>query len=928
MTSIAIDRTDGLSSSTAVKGPVRAATTANISLTGLQTIDGISLATGDRVLVKNQVATTQNGIWVVDTGPWRRAKDFAGNRDVRKGTQIFVTDGTTYASSGFYVSSPDPIVIGVSAILFTQFLMLNGAQLVALEASATAAAAAAVAAAESASNDADAIAELLSGLTGTKDIQNYPVGGATQSQNVGFDNTHIKDVYLDGSLQQTSTYTHVGNVIASVDGSWWYGTLTVIRWISVGIRDLDVWPTKRVGADGEGGAEDLQGLTNLIAEAADLGKALPSWLKGDIDFDSLVPNDTADNMPYLKLLIESGVIPKGARLVLGKRRAPYFPTRPASQPYINFLSDVDLTIVCARELNFSAYAASTSPSFFSATAEYGPELAVTGGDIVKDVTRTITVPEGHGLGREDWAKIYATDELTTLSGAFTLIDLLGTPYNARCVQKQVQSSTSTTVTFFEAFEDNLPASCVPKLKKYVKRPRIRLENPMVLGPGRASGDTSIFDDRFLEIVGGVDVQISGGYISNFGGYAVRLTDVAGGYIEDMDANCSDRTASAGGFLALCQGTQDFEVRNVTVRGGGQVFMTTTGAEVQGVLRRVRFIRNTAINPRDGFSEHNLQEEVSYLFNRVINASANAFDIRSRNAYLYRNFIKNAGSHAVIYRWACNGLVLDKNIVRGAVSGFRQLSGATVADYDPGDITIIRNDLYQIGGSGSQGGISAIYADLRSGTPPVLGKLTIKKNFVEMNVNVTAIRAGGRWADLDADDNTTTGGVAVAVVIDGAGNGVGNGPSNPTFTNHKYGPTQIQPGVSRTDATGKIVDEGHKQIGVSQSLNGKPGGTLAGATTLLPIQSGESYNNTGATAQVVVTLPGAAVGLEYEFVVTDTDGFQLQATSSDTFQIGKGSAGAGNGTATFAVIGTVVKIRGASTTKWIITTNEASDVTVA
>jgi len=120
MTSIAIDRLDGLSSSTAIKGPCRVATIANVLLTGLQTIDGVVLASGDRVLVVAQTAPTENGIYVVDTGPWRRAKDFSSNKDVRKGTLIFVTDGTLHANDEFIVTSENPIVIGTSSITITE----------------------------------------------------------------------------------------------------------------------------------------------------------------------------------------------------------------------------------------------------------------------------------------------------------------------------------------------------------------------------------------------------------------------------------------------------------------------------------------------------------------------------------------------------------------------------------------------------------------------------------------------------------------------------------------------------------------------------------------------------------------------------------------------------------------------------------------
>lgn len=143
MTSIAIDRNDGLSSSTAIKGPCRVVATSTITLAGLQTIDGVSLAAGDRVLYA--VAGVNAGIWIVDTGSWRRAKDFAGSRDVRLGTQIYVTSGTTYSASGWYVNTANPIVVGTTAITISQNVLLNAAQLIALEAAAAVSAAAAAA---------------------------------------------------------------------------------------------------------------------------------------------------------------------------------------------------------------------------------------------------------------------------------------------------------------------------------------------------------------------------------------------------------------------------------------------------------------------------------------------------------------------------------------------------------------------------------------------------------------------------------------------------------------------------------------------------------------------------------------------------------------------------------------------------------------
>ena len=67
VTSIKIDRLDGLSSSVAINGPCRLVATANILLTGLQTIDGVSLVAGDRVLAAGQARPRESGIYRVDT---------------------------------------------------------------------------------------------------------------------------------------------------------------------------------------------------------------------------------------------------------------------------------------------------------------------------------------------------------------------------------------------------------------------------------------------------------------------------------------------------------------------------------------------------------------------------------------------------------------------------------------------------------------------------------------------------------------------------------------------------------------------------------------------------------------------------------------------------------------------------------------------
>jgi hypothetical protein len=106
-----------------VKGSVRAATTANITLTNTQTIDDVALAVGDRVLVKNQTLAKENGIYVVATGAWTRSTD-ADNTptvEVTSGMFTFVEEGTVYSDSGWVLSTDGAITLDTTALSFVQF---------------------------------------------------------------------------------------------------------------------------------------------------------------------------------------------------------------------------------------------------------------------------------------------------------------------------------------------------------------------------------------------------------------------------------------------------------------------------------------------------------------------------------------------------------------------------------------------------------------------------------------------------------------------------------------------------------------------------------------------------------------------------------------------------------------------------------------
>jgi hypothetical protein len=104
-----------------VKQSVRAATTASITLSGEQTIDGVSVVAGDRVLVKNQSTGSQNGIYVCAAGSWSRATDADSDAEVTPGLFTFVEEGTANADSGWVLTTNGSITVGTTSLAFAQF---------------------------------------------------------------------------------------------------------------------------------------------------------------------------------------------------------------------------------------------------------------------------------------------------------------------------------------------------------------------------------------------------------------------------------------------------------------------------------------------------------------------------------------------------------------------------------------------------------------------------------------------------------------------------------------------------------------------------------------------------------------------------------------------------------------------------------------
>jgi len=109
-----------------VKESVHLATTAAGTLASSfangETIDGVALATNDRILIKDQADASENGVYTVNaSGAPTRATDFDADSEVTAGAFFFVEEGTTNGNNGFTLTTNDDITVGTTDLTFTQF---------------------------------------------------------------------------------------------------------------------------------------------------------------------------------------------------------------------------------------------------------------------------------------------------------------------------------------------------------------------------------------------------------------------------------------------------------------------------------------------------------------------------------------------------------------------------------------------------------------------------------------------------------------------------------------------------------------------------------------------------------------------------------------------------------------------------------------
>jgi hypothetical protein len=106
------------------KDTVRVVSTTNLGLTGLVTVDGVTLTSLDRVLAIGQTTASANGIYIAQSTAWVRAGDATVSAQMPSGTLVPVSEGTTYADTVWMLSTNAPITLGTTSLAFV--LLMRG----------------------------------------------------------------------------------------------------------------------------------------------------------------------------------------------------------------------------------------------------------------------------------------------------------------------------------------------------------------------------------------------------------------------------------------------------------------------------------------------------------------------------------------------------------------------------------------------------------------------------------------------------------------------------------------------------------------------------------------------------------------------------------------------------------------------------------
>ena len=298
------------------KASVRAATTSNLDISSDlengDTLDGVTLATGDRVLVKNQSTGSQNGIYIVSSsGAASRSTDADSGTEVTANFAVFVEEGTVNADSGFTLTNNGAITIGTTALVFTQFTGLG--QVTAGDGLTKTGNTLNVAAGTGISITGDAVTnEGVLSITGTADqvVASASTGAVTLSlpQSIGststptFGSVTVGSVTLTDALIGTATQA-ITTTSATVVDSWSATTYSSAKYLvqmkkGTEIQTLEVL----VNVDGSNNVAITE-YADVINAAASLGTTDADYSGGNVRL--LVTASDETTVKVHKTLIEA-----------------------------------------------------------------------------------------------------------------------------------------------------------------------------------------------------------------------------------------------------------------------------------------------------------------------------------------------------------------------------------------------------------------------------------------------------------------------------------------------------------------------------------------------------------------------------------------------------------------------------------------------
>jgi hypothetical protein len=107
---------------TTVRVATTTAGTLSTSFANGQTVDGVTLATGDKILIKDQATASENGLYTVNaSGSPTRATEFSASSTATTGMKVYVTSGTTNAISGWVLTTTGTITVGTTGLTFQKY---------------------------------------------------------------------------------------------------------------------------------------------------------------------------------------------------------------------------------------------------------------------------------------------------------------------------------------------------------------------------------------------------------------------------------------------------------------------------------------------------------------------------------------------------------------------------------------------------------------------------------------------------------------------------------------------------------------------------------------------------------------------------------------------------------------------------------------